>query len=501
MRHFAFTFLVLLSAAILPRETTASSLAERLYLNFLPPNAAARAATPPSIVTAETPIVVRYTLIGAIAIYEPQAACEPRALSFFGVRDHINPAWCRSRDDNAVVQAFTLHRALSREFPEEAEGFARFLRDLGLEPVSNSTNRSTRNGWANFAGDRIARFFARDGWNSLGDRSNGFRQQFADFTNYRPINCATDDPRNLRRPLRWQPMIQPVDGRGRFSSQIHVVPHIGQTVRPLVLTDQEVRNRRVRSPYNRPNRKVALGRGDALIVQGFLRQTIQISNSLSAGRRFLARWWDNKLLSTASISAFYEMALGLSRFQIAQQFMGEMMSQHDALLVAWREKRRHDLARPRTFLLNLRRGQRFRAFLDERRGFGEVRTEDWRPLIMEQPHSEYPSGSAALCTAAMEHIFLYARARLNGTRVVPPIKIRFPRGSLPFFMSADRTVSFRNPAQAAVSCGRSRLWAGVHFRPAVEAGSRIGRNVGKRVFDHITLLGRGIRPQGCRYCL
>lgn len=495
--------LILLLFCALPSLLSAQrkGIAEDLYLRFLPPNPAASAITPPSIIFAETPIVVRYTLIGAIAIYEPQAACQPNALSFFGVRDKINPEWCKSRDANAIVQAFTLYRALSREFPQESEGFAQFLRGLGLEPASNSTNRKTKNGWANFVGDRISNFFANDGWNSLGDRSTGYRREFADYTGYRPANCATDDPRRLRRPLRWQPLIQEADGRGRFVSQIHVAPQIAVAVKPLVLTEQQVRNRMVQAPYDRPNRFGSIGLKDLMRVQSLLRETIQIAGSVTGFQRFLARWWNNKLLSTASISAFYEDAAGLSRFQIAQQFMGEMLSQHDALLVTWREKRRHDLGRPRTIMRYVRRGQKFRVFLDEERGFGRVSVEDWRPVLDEQPHSEFPSGSAALCTAAMEHIHTYVSAKLGPGRPVPPMKFKFQVDSLPFFMSMDRTVSFRGPAQAAENCGESRLWAGVHFRPAVRAGNKIGRGIGKLVFAHIKMLERGVKPPGCRRCL
>lgn len=492
--------LFLLCSLFSPLNAQAESLTEQLYLRFLPPNGAARAITPISILFAETPIVVRYTLIGAIAIYEPQAACQPKALSFFGVRDKIRPEWCKSREANAILQAFTLHRALSREFPQEAENFAVFLRDLGLEPVSNSSDRNSKHGWANFVGDRISKYFVNDGWNSLGDRSTGYRRQFADYTGYRPENCATDDPERLRKPLRWQPMVQEADGRGRFVSQIHVVPQLGTVVKPLVLSAEQVRVRRVQAPYSEPNRFGSIGFRDVRRLQPLLRETMQIAGSVNGFQRFLARWWNNKLLSTASISSFYETEAGLSRFEIAQQFMGEMLSQHDALLVAWREKRRHDVARPRTILRFLRRGQSFRSFLDEERGFGRVKVEDWRPVLDEQPHSEYPSGSAALCTAAMEHIETYVGAKLGGSRV-PPLKLKFRKGELPFFMSMDRSVSFRGPGQAAQSCGESRLWAGVHFRPAVVSGNKIGRGIGKLAFAHIKMLERGVRPAGCERCL
>lgn len=490
--------LVALCLCLSLSRTRAQSLADKLFLQFLPPNEAARAITPPSILFAETPIVVRYTLIGAIAIYEPQAACNKKALSFFGTRDRIRPEYCTERE-NSILRAYTTYRALLKEFPTEMDGYRQFLLSLELDPVSTSRDVSTLNGWANVYGDRIADFFASDGWNSLGDRTAvNFRQQFEDYTGYSPLNCASADAKSLRRPLRWQPLIVPADGRGRFTSQVHVVPQIAQ-IKPLVLSFSQVKDREQPSPYKRPNKWAKLSSADFRRTRRFTRELINTSATLSSQRRFLAQWWDNKLLSTASISSFYETAAGLSKFQIAQQFMGEMMSQYDALLVAWKEKLRHDLARPRTILQNVRRGEKFSAFISETRGVGTVRAEDWRPLIPEQPHSEFPSGSAALCTAAMEHLQLYVQDKLGPSRRVPAIKIRFPVGSFSF-VRLDQTVSYPGPMAAAMSCGESRLWAGVHFRPSVTAGTKIGTGIGEIVFQHVKLLGEGKVPANCDRC-
>lgn len=482
-------------------QTTFAGLAEELYLNFLPPNEAAMAVTPPSILFAETPIVIRFTLMGAIAIYDPQAACQPKALSFFGTRDPIKPSFCEV-DNLAILQSYATHRALNREFPREMKVYENFLRKKGLNPISNSRDRNNINGYANFLGDRVADFFAKDGWNSLGDASSDFvTGQFQDFTNYVPVNPPELSPLRLYRPLRWQPFTSPAANfNGRYFSQVHVVPHIGITGRHLVLSGDEAKKRAVTGPFQTPDRVRYISFSDRRKVRSLLKEVTDISARLTTEQRFLARWWDNKLLSTAAISAYYERAARLSRFQIAQQFLGEMVSQHDALLIAWREKRRFDQARPRTVLRFLLKNQSFRAFLGDGRGFGTVTAQEWEPLVKEQPHSEFPSGSAALCAAALEHLQTYVSAKL-GTKRIPDIKIRYPKGSLPFFMSQDRTVAYDDPAEAARGCGMSRLWAGVHFRPAIDAGFQIGKGIGNAAFEHLKLLGDGIVPKNCARCV
>lgn len=479
----------------------AHPLSDQLFLQFLPPNQAASALTPPSILFGETPIVIRYTLIGGIAIYEPQAACHPTALSFFGKRDPIPRALC-DEEVNAQIRVFTVYHALVNEFPAEMSGFRQFLESLGLK--LDGANPSTPQGWARRNGRRLARFFARDEWNALGKRNTdipSFRQPFQDYTGYRPRNCPADQPTALPFPLRWQPFTSTLDGRGRFVSQVHVVPQIAQAS-TLVLNASEAGkpSRRPSAPYQRPDAQGSIAAGDRKRLRELTAQLIRTSRELTSQQRFLAEWWNNKLFSTAAISAFYERAGGLSRFEIAQQFMGEMLAQYDALVMTWREKRRHDLARPRTLLRQVRKGERFRAFISEGvgggSGVGTVRAEEWRPLIGEQAHSEFPSGSAAVCQAAMEHINAYVRDKVGPGRRVPPIKIRFPETAFPFSKRA-MTVSYRGPLDAALSCAESRLWAGVHFQPAVDAGLAIGKGVGEIVFQHIKDLGNGVVPKGC----
>ncbi|CAN8069933.1 unnamed protein product [Agarophyton chilense] len=490
--------LPLLSALLVPRPVNSArteSLADQLFLNFLPINRAAGALTPPRILLGETPVVVRFTLIGGAAIYDARAACQPRALSFFGTNDSVPSAFCQP-DNNAILASYTTYRALRREFPVETELYAQFLRELSLEPASPSLDPSTLNGWANLAGDRLADFFQKDGWNSLGDRTRQTgRVPFEDFTSYRPANNPYNQPYNLERPLRWVP--SPLDlGNGRLAHQIHVVPQLSKAVNLLVVPESEAATRRVDAPFQKPNAS-EISQIDRRTADTLVNRVLHASANLTPQQRFYARWWDNKLLSTGGISAFYETAAQLTPFEVAQQFLGEMLSQHDALVLTWREKRRHDLVRPSILVQILRRNQRFRAFISEEVGFGNVRAEDWRPLVSAQPHSEFPSGSAAICTAAMEHIEHYVRYKLG---FVPSIKIRYKVGSLPFFLAQDTTVAFGSPLQAASNCAQSRLWAGVHFPPAIPAGERIGRGVGRTVFEHIKLLGEGRVPNNCTRC-
>ncbi|PXF48729.1 hypothetical protein BWQ96_01581 [Gracilariopsis chorda] len=108
----------------------------------------------------------------------------------------------------------------------------------------------------NMMGFRAAQYFSKDGFNSLGDMTRKFnKQRFSDPTGYEPANIATTDPSALPKPLRWQPLIQEADGRGRFVSQLHITPHIGITANPIALTREEVDSHTQPGPYKTPERE------------------------------------------------------------------------------------------------------------------------------------------------------------------------------------------------------------------------------------------------------
>ena len=469
-------------------------ITEALFLNFLPPNTAAMKTGPPSLFATETPMVIRYTFMAGVAFYDPQAACDPKALSFFGTKDRIPRRFC-PEEENIKIRAYMLHRALIGEFPNEMAVYEEYIRSLGLKPDPTNMDPSTMVGWANIRATRLADFMAKDGWNSMGDLSrSGNHFQFEDYTGYKPANNPYAAPNRLFKPLRWQPFLLD-EGNGRFTHQVHVTPHIGVKVRPLVLTNKDVAARRTRSPYFNAQWRRAISRKDRALLNKHIAETIKISASLTTRQKFEADWWDSKLFSITAVDSFY--AEGLTRFEIAQQFLAEIMSQYDMLLVTWREKRRHDLVRPRTIIHRVLGNKSIRAY-DRRSGtVKRMRARDWRNYVGNMPHSEFPSGSSSLCTAAMEAIDAFQRRKFGSVR---PINMTLDAGVYPFVPEGGISANYDSPAHAAEVCAESRLWAGVHFRPAIDVGKRMGKGVGKLVFDHVIDLVEGRVPDNCWRC-
>lgn len=117
---------------------------------------------------------------------------------------------------------------------------------------------------------------------------------------------------------------------------------------------------------------------------------------------------------------------------------------HNATIVNYREKYRHNLVRPETLWDRL------------------LRTS--QPLVRDTPpHPSYPSGHSAISAAGAHTI-----STLFGEDT--PLTLRVP-GTLGW---PDQTVSFDTPAAALADVSESRIVAGFHYPLDIAAGEKLG---------------------------
>jgi len=127
----------------------------------------------------------------------------------------------------------------------------------------------------------------------------------------------------------------------------------------------------------------------------------------------------------------------------------------DGFISCWDEKYRSNLIRPETYI---------NANIDE----------SWRPLLQTPPFPEYTSGHSVISTAAAVVLSadfgpVFAFDDSSETDYGLPV-----RHFASFVAAAD---------EAAVS----RLYGGIHYRPAIENGQKQGKKVGEWVLAHISL--------------
>lgn len=465
--------------------------------NFVGPVAEARGDT--SVLMADTPIAVRYALIFTVLDWNFWALCDPSrtALNFWGEAVYLPKAVCDAENTPGELNAYGYMRAAEAEFTVPAQKFAQVMRQEGYDPQDRSTDQTTAIGMGNYVGTRLARMLAHDGWNAQGEWSRRHnRQPFDDYTGYAPVNPV----QQLRFPFRWQPLMETGPSIGRFYYQKHVIPQLGR-VRPLLLSTEELVSRFVKAPYRDMNATELVGE-DAEYMDELVREVVDTSANLTPQQKFLARWWENKFTSTGIFATLYMHMLQFDRKFMVRWGLGEMLAMHDATVLAWKEKRRHDAVRPKTIIQHFYKNETFEAFEPVQNEVVSMVGRDWEPLIGTQPHSEYPSASSCICTAFADHgtEMLKEYAAETGMASEPPLTYHTKFNILPLETDGIEHVLFNSLEEAGRTCGDSRLWAGVHFSPSILAGRSLGSGLGQMGYDFVKELAEGRVPSNCWWC-
>jgi len=125
----------------------------------------------------------------------------------------------------------------------------------------------------------------------------------------------------------------------------------------------------------------------------------------------------------------------------------------DAFISCWDEKYRSNLVRPETII---------NTFIDD----------NWLPLLQTPPFPEHTSGHSVISSAsALALTKLYGEdfAYTDDVEVEYGLKAR----------------SFTSFIQASEEAAVSRLYGGIHYRPAIDDGVTQGRNVGEYVLENV----------------
>ena len=140
---------------------------------------------------------------------------------------------------------------------------------------------------------------------------------------------------------------------------------------------------------------------------------------------------------------------GANLLQAAEAYARTAIALADGFISSWDEKYRSNLIRPETVI---------NAHLDEA----------WTPLLQTPPFPEYTSGHSVISSAAAAVLtdqFGDGFAFHDTTEVAYGLPAR----------------SFTSFNQAAAEAAISRLYAGIHYRMAIEEGAVQGRRVGEHV--------------------
>ena len=136
----------------------------------------------------------------------------------------------------------------------------------------------------------------------------------------------------------------------------------------------------------------------------------------------------------------------LNMMQAAETYVLVSTSLADGFISCWDAKYKYVHIRPETFI---------EKYIDQ----------DWDPIIQTPPFPEFPSGHSVISAAAataLTHLFGDNYAFSDSTQLVLGLPVR----------------KFKSFYEASNEAGMSRMYGGIHFRPANDLGAKQGREVG-----------------------
>ena len=427
----------------------------------------------------ETPIQVwqtwrlDQTMWNCIAHYHPTAL---NAITKDNPVPRVSEEY-HSSEARALCMIHAVNKLIPELVPISAELVSGWLNELGLDPSIMSDDNATRlaihegNPTPRVIGSLVAAEVIKDmqvdGWNYKGYKKSNDHgdtkctancRPFSDSYGYKPKNS----PWEISDPTAWQPLIESND-LGFFYAQEHVTPHIGFHATPVILTPNELFATKLADPnYN--------------ITEETEKAIDNVAN-LDEYKKTMIKFMDNK----SNIAGGMLMRLrGKYKLSLEAQVFyhyGYASSEHDVVLLAWKEKIRHDLIRP-TSVVQALGEEMVTSFA------GTHEAKDWVPFIRVMPHAEYPSGSGCICLAVAQYIDEF----LSDQYGVDSIATTWE-----FEGSGIDPVTFDKMMDLVDVCGKSRLWGGMHFTASVPDSYTLCDGVGTKGYTNLMkpLLGSG----------
>ena len=139
--------------------------------------------------------------------------------------------------------------------------------------------------------------------------------------------------------------------------------------------------------------------------------------------------------------------------QSAEAYARVSIALIDAFMSCWDEKYRSKLIRPESYI---------NQYIDE----------DWVPVLQTPPFPEYTSGHSVISSASavtLTELFGDNFAFTDSTEVEFGLTMR----------------NFKSFIEASEEAAISRMYGGIHYRPAVEEGMKEGREIGRYILQKV----------------
>lgn len=437
------------------------------------------------------PMVARSLAVIHTAMYDAWAAYDDVALSNTLGAVARRPLQERSAANRAKAMSFAAHAALLDQFPTQRAAFDTRLASLGLSASQGSAEPGTAEGVGRSSALAVLQHCHKDGANQLGNLTpSGIA--YADYTKYSPRNPSMLVSQatalvDIPAPGYWQPLSY-IDASGTLKTPTYLAASWGE-VTPFALPSASAL---------RPAGPAVPGTPEYLAQAEVVMQT-QVS--LTERQKVIAEYWADGPSSETPpghwclFGQFISARDKHTDDDDVKMFYALTNALFDAGIAAWDAKRVYDSARPITAIRFLMHGKTIIGYGTDgvAAGLQAIKGESWIPFqptsFPTPPFPEHVSGHSTFSAAAAEVLARYTGSDDFGMQHLKPAGSMLIAPGLP---TRDVLLEWETFSDAATEAGMSRIYGGIHFDSANEAGQSMGHEAGALVFSKAARLWRGL---------
>lgn len=421
----------------------------------------------------ETPIQYHIMTTIHIAQWNTIAAYHPTAVPAYPTGVDRRPTEEASTVNINTALLYCTLRVVEKAFPttvpQAAASVTQVMAIMGLKPDNHSLDTTTPVGIGNRVAAAALERHVADGYNSLGDSQTQVnKRMYSQYNDFIPVNTAYE----MKDITKWQPLLE-TNGQGYFFVQQHITAQSGLAT-PTMVSQKDIDGAVIEGPYQE-----AL---DMAAYEAQAQQVLKTSAELTDRQKFLAEYFDDKWVSFASMALAISKAL---KFNATQHVGADLHTNcmGDGIIAAWKEKIRHNAVRPISAIHHLYRDKEVQGWV-QFNGTKTMKGQQWLSYLRTMPHADYPSGTSCVCGAFAEFYKLLLGSDEFPTKLIGPtiFKKGCSRREPGVTPAADVSVTWNTWDDFARECSQSRMYAGVHFQPAIDAGLKLCSPIGQKCF-------------------
>lgn len=421
----------------------------------------------------ETIIAFHKATFIMMAMYDAASLYDATAVTIIPVNAVRAPKAERTVKNANLAMMYAGLEAVRVVLPDAYADVSYALALYGVDAEKASTDASTPSGAGLAAAKASIQAYLSDPMNPTGVFCDTvYPTPYANcMSAYQPVNT----PYTLNTITRWQPLLetspQPPPGRGYMVGQTWASPQTEFGLSPLNLKAITGPLPVLDEPWPAP---LNMTRYTALTDE-----IIQASATLTDKKKMLAEYFDAKFTSLGPMGVVLMSGAGQSQItNVASELYTNCI--YEAFQAAWQQKGYFDGVRPVSAVHHLYGGDHITAYAGPRQGTKSIPGKDFLGYLRTMPHQDYPSGTGCSCVVFVEHYKI-----MTGSPVYVPDWVKdlvFSKGCSfrepDFTPQEDVTVQLTTWDDLLTMCAQSRLDAGVHFQPAIDASVKLCRSFG-----------------------